>query len=123
MHPNANRSADMVVADEENWIDLCAFGDVIEGESIRVEHGDLSVAVFNLAGKIYVIDDLCTHGPGSLSEGYIDGETVECDFHGGAFNICTGAVAAAPCTEPARTYAVSVEDGRIRIDPDRRAQV
>lgn len=104
-----------------DWIDLCAFGDVIEGESIKVQAGAMALAVFNLCGRIYVIDDTCTHGPGSLSQGYIDGEVVECDFHGGAFNIRTGAVAAPPCMVPIRTYAVSVEGGRIRIDPRRTA--
>ena len=109
-------------ATDDIWIDVCAFGDVIEGEAIRVETADLVLAVFNLAGRIHVIDDACTHGPGSLSEGCIDGETVECDFHGGAFNICTGEVAAPPCMVPIRTYAVRVDGGRILVDPSQRAQ-
>jgi nitrite reductase/ring-hydroxylating ferredoxin subunit len=51
-------------------IQVCTIGDVEEGSALKVEAGDLTLAVFNLNGAFYVIDDQCTHGPGSLSEGY-----------------------------------------------------
>jgi biphenyl 2,3-dioxygenase ferredoxin subunit len=63
-----------------------------------------------------VTDDTCTHGPGSLSEGFIEGDEVECDFHNGKFNIKTGAVAAPPCMIPIKTYPAVVEDGRVWIE-------
>ena len=69
-----------------------------------MEAGGVVVAVFNLEGEFYVIDDLCTHGPGSLSEGYIDGDVVECNFHNGQFNIKTGEVVSPPCMVPVKTY-------------------
>ena len=68
----------------------------------RVEAGDRTLAVFNIEGEFFVTDDLCTHGPGSLSEGYIDGDVVECNFHNGQFNIKTGEVVSPPCMIPAR---------------------
>jgi nitrite reductase/ring-hydroxylating ferredoxin subunit len=99
-------------------IDLCSTADVTPGNALRVEAGDLTLAVFNVDGEFFVTDDMCTHGPGSLSEGYIDGDVVECNFHNGQFNIKTGEVVAPPCMIPVKTYPVVVENGRVMIDKD-----
>ena len=96
-------------------IDLCATDDVAEGEILLVEEQGLTLAVYKVEGEFFVTDDHCTHGPGSLSEGYIDGDIVECDFHNGAFNIKTGEVAAPPCMIPVRTYPTTVTEGKIYI--------
>ena len=48
---------------------------------------------------------------GSLSEGTLDGDVIECPWHGGAFYVRTGQPASAPCTDPLRVYAVTIEDG------------
>lgn len=96
---------------------LCSRVDVEPGKAIRIEKGGLVLAVFNLDGEFHVTDDACTHGPGSLSEGCISGEVVECDFHNGAFNIRTGEVVAPPCMIPIRTYRTVVdEDGLVSIE-------
>jgi biphenyl 2,3-dioxygenase ferredoxin subunit len=95
---------------------LCDVADVSVGGALKVETNGLSLAVFNLDGEIYVTDDACTHGPGSLSDGYICGDTVECDFHNGAFNIKTGEVVAPPCMIPLKTYRATVEDGKVYIE-------
>jgi len=104
------------MAAEEARIDLCAADEVEEGTALKVETGDLSLAVFNVDGAFFVTDDLCTHGPGSLSEGYLDGHIVECDFHNGAFDVRTGEVAAPPCMIPLKTYKVVVANGRVTIE-------
>jgi nitrite reductase/ring-hydroxylating ferredoxin subunit len=101
-----------------NRIDLCAAADVAPGSALKVEAGDLTLAVFNVDGAFYVTDDACTHGPGSLSEGYIECDVVECNFHNGQFNIKTGAVVAPPCMIPVKTYPAVVENGRVLIDRD-----
>ena len=98
-------------------IDLCAAADVSPGEALKVETGGLSLAVFNVDGAFFVTDDACTHGPGSLSEGYLDGHVIECDFHNGAFDVRTGEVVAPPCMIPVKTYRAVVEDGRVLIEP------
>jgi len=97
-------------------LQLCPTDQVPEGGALKVERDDLILAVFNLGNRYFVTDDACTHGPGSLSEGDIDGEIVECNFHNGAFNIVTGAVEAPPCMVPLRTYKVSVADGHVCIE-------
>src|SRR5215204_4216630 len=97
-------------------IELCRVDEVAEGEAIRVEKEGLALAVFNLNGQFYVTDDLCTHGPGLLHEGYIDGDIVECNFHNGSFNIKTGEVVDPPCMIPIKTYPTTVEDGKVFIE-------
>lgn len=97
-------------------IALCKTDDVAVGTALKVETDGLTLAVFNIGGQFYVLDDMCTHGPGSLSEGFIEDDVVECDFHNGKFNIRTGEVAAPPCMIPARTYPVTVEDGTVYIE-------
>jgi nitrite reductase/ring-hydroxylating ferredoxin subunit len=99
-------------------IELCSTDEVAAGSAIRVENGDLILAVYNLDGEFYVTDDACTHGPGSLSEGYIEDDIVECNFHGGQFNIKTGEVAAPPCMVPIKTYPTTVENGKVVIEVD-----
>ena len=95
---------------------LCAAADVEVGKPIRIETNGLTVAVFNLDGEYHVTDDACTHGPGSLSEGEVTGDLVECDFHNGVFNIRTGEVVEPPCMIPVRTYRTVVVDGQVSIE-------
>ena len=97
-------------------IELCRADEVAVGTPLRVEAEGLVVAVFNLDGEYFVTDDACTHGPGSLGEGYVDGDVVECNFHGGQFNIRTGEVVAPPCMEPVKTYPARVENGMVVIE-------
>ncbi|HEY1361202.1 MAG TPA: non-heme iron oxygenase ferredoxin subunit [Xanthobacteraceae bacterium] len=97
-------------------IDLCGAAEVPPGTALKVEAGELSLAVFNIGGEFHVTDDACTHGPGSLSEGYVEGDVVECNFHGGQFNIRTGEVVSPPCMVPIRTYKTLVENGRVLIE-------
>ena len=97
-------------------LELCSTDDVAEGTALKVEHGDLALAVFNVEGTFYVMNDLCTHGPGSLSEGYIDGDVVECNFHQGQFNIRTGEIVAPPCMIPQTVYPVAIENGKVVIE-------
>ena len=97
-------------------IELCNTSDVDVGGALKVEKDDLTLAVFNVDGEFFVTDDHCTHGPGSLSEGFVDGDVVECNFHGGQFNIRTGAVVAPPCMVPVKTYRTVVEDGKVFVE-------
>lgn len=97
-------------------IDLCSVDEVEPGTPAKVEAGDLTLTVYHVDGEIYVTDDACTHGPGSLSEGYLDGHIIECDFHNGAFDIRTGEVVAPPCMVPLKTYKAVTENGRVIIE-------
>jgi nitrite reductase/ring-hydroxylating ferredoxin subunit len=57
-------------------IRICTTDEIAPGQTLKVETGDLSLAVYNVDGAFYVTDDHCTHGPGSLSEGFLEGDVI-----------------------------------------------
>ena len=97
-------------------IEVCRVEDSPPGGTLKVEVAGLSLAVYNVDGTFYVTDDACTHGPGSLSEGFLDGEIIECNFHQGCFNVRTGEVVAPPCVVPVKTYKTLVENGVLFVE-------
>ena len=97
-------------------IELCKVEEVGPGEVRKVDAAGLTVAVFNLDGEFCVTDDACTHGPGSLSEGFVDGDLIECNFHQGVFNIRTGECVRPPCMVPVKTYKTVVDGGWVYIE-------
>lgn len=99
-------------------VELCKIGEVAAGSALKVEAAGLTFAIFNLDGQFFVTDDSCTHGPGSLSEGFVDGDVVECNFHNGQFNIKTGEVVSPPCMIPIKTYRTLVQDGKVFVEVD-----
>ena len=98
-------------------VPLCGVSDVAPGCALRAESGGCVYAVFNVEGTIHVTQDDCTHGPGSLSEGYLLDDEVECPFHQGRFHIASGRATFAPATEPLKVWTVRLVDGKVCIDP------
>lgn len=105
------------MSEVDNFIELCAVGDVSQDLPIKVRVDGTDVAIFQVGDSYYVTQDLCSHGPGSLCEGYVDGDEIECPFHQGKFSIITGKPTAAPCTEPLKIWPVLLRDNKIMIDP------
>jgi nitrite reductase/ring-hydroxylating ferredoxin subunit len=79
--------------------------------------GGDAVALFNVDGRFYAVSDRCPHGRASLSEGAVDAAScrLTCPWHGGTFELESGAPVAGPARLPLRTYPVKVEDERILI--------
>lgn len=98
-------------------VKVCKIIDVAPGEMKSFTLPELiePVAVFNLDGTIYVTNDECTHFVASLTEGYFEGEVVECPLHGGSFNIKTGEPMSRPCEIPLQTYQVVLESDDVYI--------
>lgn len=97
-------------------IELCTKDEVSDGKIIKVETEGLTLAVYKVDGEFFVTNDACTHGPGSLSEGYLDGHIIECDFHSGCFDIRSGEVVTPPCMIPIQTYKVVADDLKVIIE-------
>jgi 3-phenylpropionate/trans-cinnamate dioxygenase ferredoxin subunit len=85
------------------------------GEMRQVRVGRKRIAIINVEGEFFAIDDTCTHEEASLSEGDLFGDIVECPLHGAAFNVRTGEVEAFPAVVPVETYQVRVVDDEIQI--------
>lgn len=100
-----------------NYVKVAALADLPTGGSKLVEVNRVRVALFNLDGTIYAIEDVCTHDGGPLVEGTIvNGDQVQCPRHGARFDICTGAALCLPAFEPTNVYAVQIRDGEIWIE-------
>ena len=99
------------------WVDVALVDDLPPGHAARVEVGDVPVAIFNVLGSLYCIDDTCTHERASLSDGDIDIDrcAIECPLHGSAFDLVTGDAITLPAVEPVRIHQVEVADGVIRV--------
>lgn len=98
---------------------LCRSNDVPPGAIISVDRGDgTAIAVCNVAGTFYALDDLCSHGASALSEGQLIGCEVECVLHKGRFDVTTGKATRRPAKKPVVTYACTVQDGLVYLgDP------
>ena len=83
-----------------------------------VEVDDIPVALFNVAGEFYAIEDVCTHDDGPLAEGELDGDEIECPRHGARFNVRTGVALCMPAVEPVECYEVKVEGDDILVSVD-----
>lgn len=103
---------------DDGMTTLCLASELANGQARRVLIGTHPVAVFRIDDRFHVTDDTCTHGFASLAEGDIEGCRVFCPWHGGAFDITTGAPVAQPCTVALKTYACSVRDGRVQLNQD-----
>lgn len=104
--------------DPTKLVSLCPTADVKPDLPVRAEIDGNAYAVFLVDGQYYVTQDICTHGPGSMSEGFVEGGEVECPFHQGKFDIRSGAPTAPPCTEALRTWTAQIVNGNVCIDPD-----
>lgn len=76
------------------------------------------LAAFNIDGEIHCTSNVCTHQFATLTEGFFEGDVVECPLHGGTFNVRTGAAMEFPCKTALRTYPVIAVDEDLYIDFD-----
>lgn len=97
---------------------VCAASELVLNQAKRVVVGGIPVAlVLDAAGDIHAIGDTCTHGDISLSEGFVEDDTLECWAHGSKFELTTGKPLTLPAYEPVPVFVVEVIDGEIFIDP------
>src|SRR5262245_51744047 len=82
------------------------------------EADDLRIAVCNVDGRFYAIEDVCTHDGGPLGQGFLEGEEIECPRHGARFNVLTGDATLMPAVMPVQTFPVRVEDGEILVSTE-----
>lgn len=98
-----------------SWIPVASAASIPEGDYAQIEIDGMLVAVFNVNGTYYAIDDICTHDGGELAGGAIDGDVVICPRHGARFCLRTGAALTAPAYEPVRTYPTRINDGVVEV--------
>jgi 3-phenylpropionate/trans-cinnamate dioxygenase ferredoxin component len=90
--------------------------DVSVGTGKVVQAGGKTLALFNLGGTFYALDNRCTHMGGPLGEGAVNGNQVTCPWHGSVFNITTGEVVQPPARRPVATFRVRVAGDEIVVE-------
>lgn len=98
-----------------DFITVATTDEIQPGERLVIEFGRHWVAIFNVNGQFYAIEDLCTHDDGPLAEGKLDGYTIECPRHGACFDIRTGKVLSPPALIDVPAYDVQIVGDEIQI--------
>jgi len=98
------------------FIKVARKSEIAEQSARCIEIEDKRIALFNLGGEFYAIDDTCTHRGGPLSEGTIEGDEVECPWHGARFNIKLADVTNPPASAGVTKYNVRVIGDDIEIE-------
>ena len=98
------------------FVKVGKLSDVPPGAAKVFEIEDRAIAVCNVDGELYAIDDVCTHDEGSLDQGELEGFEIECPRHGARFDVRTGAVRALPAVVPVDTFKVRVEGDDIELE-------
>ena len=101
-----------------DWVNVALASDIAPGSYELVNIDGAEIAVYNVGGEFFAIEDVCTHDGGCLAGGALEGEEVVCPRHGAKFSLRTGEVTAPPAYEPVYTFPVEVVDGMVRVrDP------
>jgi 3-phenylpropionate/trans-cinnamate dioxygenase ferredoxin subunit len=97
-------------------IRVCSVEDVPKGGTLAVSAEGVEIAIVHGEDDVfYAIYDECSHAEVPLSEGDVDGHTVECWLHGSRFDLRTGKPTGLPATEPVPVYPVEVRDGDVYL--------
>ena len=97
---------------------VCALDELELNAAKRIVIDGVPMAVvLDSAGAVHAIGDTCTHGDISLSEGFVEDDTLECWAHGSKFELATGKPLTLPAYEPVPVYTVTITDGDVYIDP------
>jgi 3-phenylpropionate/trans-cinnamate dioxygenase ferredoxin subunit len=100
------------------WVDVAPANELPPGNR-KVVYTEIGpIAVFNLAGELFAIEDICTHDGGELASGACDGDQIICPRHGARFCIRTGKVLAPPAYEDIETFPVRIENETVQVDID-----
>ena len=99
----------------ERGVEVAKVDELEAGEMKPVEAGGRTVVMLNVEGDLYAIDDECTHASCSLSDGYLEGEVLECSCHGSMFNVKTGAVVQGPADQPVSSYPVHIDGESVYV--------
>jgi nitrite reductase/ring-hydroxylating ferredoxin subunit len=92
--------------------------DLSPGTGKVVQADGRKLALFNVEGTFFAIDNTCTHRGGPLGEGGLSADTVECPWHGAHFNVKTGAVTNPPARAGVRSFPIKIEGNDVLVEVD-----
>lgn len=98
------------------WQRVASLSDVSSDRALPVNVGGKALALYLIEGRVYALEDICPHAYALLSDGFVDGDVVECPLHQAAFHIPTGKCVAAPADRDLATFQVKIDGNDILID-------
>lgn len=104
-----------------DWVDVASVEGFTTGQTRLIETGDTRIAVFNLGGEYFALEDICSHdgspllGCGLEPQDLVYGDEVMCPRHGARFSIRNGEALNPPAYEPVRTFPVQTDNGMVRV--------
>ena len=101
------------------WVNVGAVSEILPGSHKVVDVADVMIAVFNVGGNFYAIEDVCTHDGGVLTGGTVQGCIITCPRHGATFDVRSGEALTAPAYEPTATFPVRIQDGVVQVKDER----
>ena len=104
-----------MVQPSEGWMRVAALTELAEDAALPVRLRDVPIALYCIGGEVHAIDDVCTHAFALLSQGFVEGGTIECPLHQACFDIATGRRLSGPAPADLRSYPVRIDGGEVYV--------
>jgi len=98
------------------WVRVASLGDCPPGTLLGVEANGDRIVLANVEGDVYALKDQCTHQEYPLSDGELEGERLECIYHGACFDVTNGRAVQLPAIKAVKTFPVDVRDAEIFVE-------
>jgi 3-phenylpropionate/trans-cinnamate dioxygenase ferredoxin subunit len=102
-----------------DWVDVVDANSLAEGKNIVINVDGTDIAVFNIEGAFYAIEDVCSHDGAEIASGTLEGDEIICPRHGARFCVKTGEVKAPPAYENITCFPLRIENGKVQVRDDR----
>ncbi len=100
---------------EGEWVKVADLDECPSGNLLDIEAGGETIVLANLDGDLYALQNRCSHQDLPLSDGELDGDQLECLYHGARFDVCTGKAMGLPAIKPVETYPVELRGQEIYV--------
>jgi nitrite reductase/ring-hydroxylating ferredoxin subunit len=100
------------------WVRVADVDELAVGELLGLQAAGRSIVLANVDGDVYALEDQCSHQELPLSAGFLEGDRLECIWHGAQFDVCTGRAMSLPAIRPVKTFNVEIRDSDIFIEVD-----
>ncbi len=101
--------------DDGDWVKVADLSECPPGTLLDVEAERESIVLANIDGDLYALENRCSHQDLPLSDGELDGDRLECLYHGARFDVCTGRAVGLPAIKPVETYVVELRGQEIYV--------
>ena len=98
-----------------DWVRVASAEECPPGTLLAVEAGMVRLVLANVEGHFYALLDHCSHQDFPLSDGELEGDWLECIYHGAKFDVCTGRAVQLPAIRPVKTFLVELRDGAVFV--------